>query len=149
MSNPAVETILIAHYDARVREVCSTRFREAGWRVIAVADGAEALQTSLAAHPEIVSASIFLSAIGGVELCRRLKRDRRTSDIRVILHSSAALLPGQCRLAREAGCDVLLVQPCLPGALFDQARQLLDSASLSPRGRRPGRSELTQLHLQR
>src|SRR5579864_2138674 len=135
MSTPAVETILIAHYDARVRELCSTKFREAGWMVMAVADGAEALQTSLAVRPEIVSASIFLSAIGGVELCRRLKHDRRTSHIRVILHSGAALLPGQCRLAREAGCDVLLVQPCLPGALFDQARQLLDSASLSPRGR--------------
>jgi CheY-like chemotaxis protein len=125
MGNLSVATILIADFDACTRELCSSRFHAAGFEVFTAAEGRHALETGLAARPDIVSASIFLPAINGVELCRRLKRDRRTSGIRVILHSGTALLPGQCKQAYEAGCDVLLTQPCLPGDVFDEAQRLV------------------------
>jgi len=97
VSNQSVATILIADYDVRTRERCSSRLNTGGFNVISIAGGQDALETALAARPDIVSATIFLPAISGVELCRRLKHDRRTTNIRVILHSSTALLPRQCR----------------------------------------------------
>src|ERR1700680_3780244 len=120
MSRPAAATILIADYDGRSRQLCSSTLSANGFTVVAVRDGQEALDATLAILPDFVSATVFLPTISGVDVCRHLKRDKRTRDIPLVLLSSTALLPTQRLRTREAGCDSLLIQPHLPEALCDE-----------------------------
>jgi len=130
MTTSSVATILIADYDIRSRRSCEQRLAESGFTVVAATDGREALEAALRSRPDIICASLYLPTIGGIALCHRLKRDRRTSHIRFILHSNAALLPLQRRQVRDAACDVLLIQPDMPDDVLNAAGQLFGDRTL-------------------
>lgn len=132
MNNPAATTILIADYEGHILDACLSRLRAGEFKVVTVRDGREALGTALTICPAIVSASIFLPKMSGIELCQRLRHDGRTESTHIILLSRMALLPWQQRRARQAGCNSLLIEPHLPDALCDAVHGICVKPVSSP-----------------
>lgn len=76
--------ILIVEDDLDVAEMVTSYFRAQGYEVFTVnwgEDGVRACQTN---HPDLVILDIRLPDIDGYEVARRLRGDRRTSDVPII-----------------------------------------------------------------
>ncbi len=83
MADPK-QKILIVEDDLDVAEMVNAYFRTQGYDVFTVnwgEDGVRACQTN---HPDLVILDIRLPDIDGYEVARRLRNDRRTSDVPII-----------------------------------------------------------------
>ena len=80
----AKQKILIVEDDIDVAEMVTAYFRAQGYDVFTVnwgEDGVRACQTN---HPDLAILDIRLPDIDGYEVARRLRSDRRTSDVPII-----------------------------------------------------------------
>ena len=83
MADPK-EKILIVEDDLDVAEMVNSYFQKQGYEVFTVnwgEDGVRACQTN---HPDLVILDIRLPDIDGYEVARRLRGDRRTSNVPII-----------------------------------------------------------------
>jgi signal transduction histidine kinase/ligand-binding sensor domain-containing protein/DNA-binding response OmpR family regulator len=55
------------------------------YRVLEATNGKEGWQSALAHHPQLIVSDISMPYMNGIELCRKLKADKRTNHIPVIL----------------------------------------------------------------
>ena len=96
-----------------------------GYRVIVASNGQEALDRAFCDVPDLVVMDLSLPVLDGWEATRRLKADARTKDVPVIALTGHALA-GHSRGAKEAGCDGFIAKPCLPQALAEMVKQMLE-----------------------
>lgn len=96
-----------------------------GYRVVVAANGQEALDRAFVETPDVVIMDLSLPVLDGWEATRRLKADARTKDVPVIALTGHALA-GHSRGAKDAGCDGFIAKPCLPHALGEMVKQMLD-----------------------
>jgi CheY-like chemotaxis protein len=75
-------------------------------------------------HPDVVIADVRLPGVSGLELTRRLRKDARTRDAVIIVLASQPE-GSATREARDAGCDGVLLTPCLPDTLARAIRYVL------------------------
>ncbi len=105
-----------------------TRFlRGAGFTVVEARNGREALDAALTSEPQpqVVVLDVHLPDISGFEVCRLLKADARTKDIK-ILHTSASFVKADHKVEGLAvGADGYLTQPFEPQDLIATVRSLL------------------------
>ena len=73
--------ILIVEDDRNIIELLTYNLAQAGFDVHAVFDGGEALQRAAADMPDLIILDLLLPKVDGLEVCRLLKRDRRTTTI--------------------------------------------------------------------
>lgn len=97
-----------------------------GFRVVQAAAADEAMEKARRLRPHIITTDIGLSSDGdGCNLCERLKADARTKAIPVIAVTAWAI-GGHANRARRAGCDSVLIKPCLPAELLTEIQRLLN-----------------------
>ncbi len=60
-----------------------------GLRVLVAKDGVEALTMAGQQHPEVIVLDVNLPQMDGFQVCKRLKRDKNTANIPVIMLTSA------------------------------------------------------------
>ncbi|WP_394823358.1 response regulator [Pendulispora albinea] len=123
MSSPA-PLILIVDDSQDNREMYVEYLESYGYRIAEAEDGAAALKTAFELAPSLVVMDLTLPVIDGWEATRRLRADPRTSSVPVIA------LTGHTedrhhRAARDAGCSVFLLKPCLPERLLEEIQKLL------------------------
>jgi len=103
--------ILIAEDDAMTRRKLEFMLSRSGWRVVAVADGAEAL-TRLTADdaPKLAILDVVMPTMNGIEVCREIRRARMDVPPYLIMltvrGSKQDVLNGL-----EAGANDYLVKP--------------------------------------
>jgi CheY-like chemotaxis protein len=107
------------------REMYAEYLEFAGFRVQIATNGQEALDRAFADRPDLIVMDLSLPVLDGWEATRRLKADPRTKSIPVIALTGHALA-GYSQGAKDAGCDGFLAKPCLPQALADMVRRVLD-----------------------
>ena len=76
--------ILIVEDDLDVAEMLNAYFRVQGYEVFTVNWGEDGVRSSQQDHPDLIILDIRLPDIDGYEVARRLRADRRTSDIPII-----------------------------------------------------------------
>jgi CheY-like chemotaxis protein len=100
--------------------------------VVTAANGIDALVLVGSFRPHYVLLDIFMPDLDGVEVCRRLKKNPETSEIRVIV-VSGHITASVRRKALEAGALVCLDKPieidALAEIVLDPDRALAASAS--------------------
>ncbi len=102
-----------------------------GYLVVQAADGAQALALARATPPDVVVMDLSLPVLDGWSAIRQLKADEATRAIPIIALSGHSMLRHMQR-AREAGCNAVLLKPCLPSALLAVVRDML---ALAPAGK--------------
>lgn len=96
------------------REVCSLLFdllHQDGYSVKNAADGHAALELVHSFGPDVVISDVVMPVMGGIELCRHLKEDPKTSDIPVLLISGMRTAPEDTLEGLTAGADDYLSVP--------------------------------------
>ena len=97
--------ILVADDSAVQRLVLARRLERLGFVVIPAANGDEALARVEAEPPDAVVTDLQMEPTDGLELCRRLKADRRFARIPVIVTSVSDPDATNAALTRAAGGD--------------------------------------------
>ncbi len=123
--------VLVVEDYPDAREMYCEYLRFSGFRVAEARNGEEALEKAFTLLPDVVLMDLALPLMDGWEATRRLKSDRRTSDILVVALTGHALA-GHAEGARRAGCDAFVTKPCLPDDLVDEIRRLLAARQAQP-----------------
>jgi DNA-binding response OmpR family regulator len=82
--------ILIVEDDPDIGELVGRYLRKAGYETELVANGREALARVRAAPPAAIVLDLMLPGMDGIEICRRLRSDRRTEAIPIIMLTARA-----------------------------------------------------------
>jgi CheY-like chemotaxis protein len=114
---------LVVDDDPHRRRLLSEALRREGICVLEAKSGREALKLTQTAVPHFVVTDIEMPDVGGLELCRRLRQLTATSNVPIIIVSSAAAGLGED--ATAAGCDVVLPKSCSPALLLATIQRLL------------------------
>lgn len=126
------------------REMYTEYLEFSGFQVVEAANGMEALQRALDAHPDIILMDLSLPVMDGWEATRRLKADQRTAHIPIVALTGHALA-GISEGAKRAGCDAFVTKPCLPEDLVKEIKRVLGEPehSTSKKARRSGKHAKT------
>lgn len=89
MADPVTRTVLVVDDDDGVRDLLTDIFRHAGYGVVAASNGREALSQLDVVVPDLIVSDCRMPIMGGDELFRLVKADRRTRHVPYIVVSGA------------------------------------------------------------
>jgi CheY-like chemotaxis protein len=115
--------VLVVDDDPRVRELLELLLRADGYRVIAAADGAAALEAVAAHAPRAVLVDLRMPGMDGTEVCRRVRQTRAPDRVPIIMLTGMDDA-GTRRDAIAAGADAVLVKPVDRRALREHLARL-------------------------
>jgi DNA-binding response OmpR family regulator len=70
------QTVLVVEDEAAIAEAVRARLSSEGFRVLVANDGPQALEVAGSETPDLVVLDLMLPGMDGLEVCRRLQRDR-------------------------------------------------------------------------
>src|SRR3954470_15731029 len=116
--------LLIVEDDRATREFYSEALAAAGFRIEQAHNGFQALEKAIEILPDLILTDIAVPGLDGIELCRRLRADGRTSGIPLLAITGHGdrRYPDRARLA---GADGVLSKPCTAESLLQETRNLL------------------------
>ena len=135
------QTILVVDDEATVRESIGERLIEEGYRVVAAADGPEALERFAADRPDLVLLDLMLPGLAGIDVCRRIRRE---SSVPIVMLTAKGSELDRV-LGLELGADDYVTKPFSLRELTARIRAVLrrggaeaaDAAGLAGPGQAP------------
>jgi signal transduction histidine kinase/ligand-binding sensor domain-containing protein/DNA-binding response OmpR family regulator len=94
------------------------------YNIITAVNGKEGWQKTLSGHPDIVVSDIIMPGATGIELCHKIKNDRRTKHIPVVLLTALTGEEQQLR-SIETGASDYLTKPFNFEILLSKIKNLL------------------------
>ena len=108
----------------------STMMRKEGWLVMEAQTGRAALELLKRHRPDVVLLDVHLPDISGLEICRRIKGDPRTRDIKVVQLSATVKTPiDQLHSLEQGGADIYLTEPLARGTLLSVIERLVKTGT--------------------
>ena len=117
--------ILIIDDEVDVTETVSFMLRSRGYDVSTASDGGEGLTKTLLEHPDIVLLDIIMPTMDGFEVCQKLKRDKDTKKIPIIMLTALGDNKAIAK-ARTVGADDYIVKPFSMSTLVSKIIRLLE-----------------------
>ena len=108
-----------------IREYIASSLSD-GYQVITAINGKEGLELALKNIPSIIVSDIMMPEMNGIELCRTVKEDIRTSHIPVILLTAKDSIQDK-EEGYESGADSYLTKPFSAKLLRSRIHNLLES----------------------
>ena len=134
--NPSSQLVLIVEDDDHTREMYAEWLVFSGLRVAEARNGPDALEKARELRPDVITTDIGLhGGMDGCQLTESLKSYAHTNHIPVIA-VTAWVMGGHVERAYKAGCDSVLVKPCLPETLLAEIRRLLKADPPGTRNRK-------------
>jgi DNA-binding response OmpR family regulator len=96
------------------------------YRVTLATDGVEGLNKAIEEIPNLIISDIVMPGIDGIELCRKLKIDERTSHIPIILLTARSLEEHEIE-GYKTGADDYITKPFSIPLLLSRINNLIDS----------------------
>ena len=120
----AERTILVADDESHILHVVSLKLRNAGYRVVTARDGQEALEMAQQERPDLLITDYHMPQLNGLELCRRLKQDPKTTGIPAIMLTARGyeLEPSD---TEQSGILRMLSKPFSPRHLLSTVEEVL------------------------
>ena len=129
--------LLLVEDDQALAELLEFRFKAEGYDVIATADGDEALLLASEQAPDLVVLDWMIEGTSGIEVCRRLRRNKLTAHVPIIMLTARESEDDRVR-GLEIGADDYITKPFSPreliarvGAIMRRIRPALAGESLS------------------
>ena len=118
------DIILVVEDNADVRDYIRGSVED-DYSVVEAGDGEEGIQRALDIIPDIIISDIMMPKADGYELCRRLKKDVRTSHIPIILLTAKAS-EENIVAGLETGADDYVTKPFSTKILCARIKNLID-----------------------
>ncbi len=117
-------TLLLVEDDPALSELLEYRFTNEGYRVRATADGDEALVLAAEEVPDLVILDWMIEGTSGIEVCRRLRRDKATAHVPIIMLTAREAEDDRIR-GLETGADDYVTKPFSPRELLARVSAVL------------------------
>lgn len=114
--------VLVAEDDRATRESLEKALEIEGYEVLAVSNGAEALERAGQWNPDLFILDIMMPKVDGVELTRRLRSEGNKTPILILTAKGET---GDKVVGLDAGADDYMAKPYDLGELFARSRALL------------------------
>ena len=120
------QEILVVEDEPDIRGLVVLHLEREGFRCRTAANGLDALREAKARRPDLIVLDLMLPGLGGLEVCRRLRSDRETAGVPIIMLTAKADEVDRV-VGLELGADDYVVKPFSPKE-FDLLHALLESA---------------------
>ena len=113
----ATAKLLLVEDDPSLSELLQFRFESEGYNVRVTPDGDEALMLASEDVPDLVILDWMIEGTSGIEVCRRLRRDKQTAHVPIIMLTAREEEDDRVR-GLETGADDYLTKPFSPRELI-------------------------------
>ncbi len=120
----AKELILVVDDEEDVLELVSYNLKKENYRIETALTGEDAIGKAVALRPNLILLDLMLPGIDGLEVCRKLKNDDKTSDIPIIM-ATAKSEEADIVTGLELGADDYITKPFSPKVLIARIRRSL------------------------
>src|SRR5213083_119526 len=118
--------ILIVHDDRTMLELLVDLMEEEGCEVSTAKNGDEGFSLALSFGPNVVISDVVMPVVDGLELCRRLKDDERTTNVPVLLISGLRRSDADGLQGLYAGADDYIELPFKNDELLVKVARLVE-----------------------
>jgi len=123
--------VLIVEDERDIRDLVLFHLEREGFQVSSASSGEEALRQVRHASPDLVLLDLMLPAMGGLEVCRKLRQDPATVALPIVMLTAKGDEVDRV-LGLELGADDYIVKPFSPKELLARVRAVLRRAKLAP-----------------
>ena len=116
--------LLLVEDDAALAELVEFRFRAEGYEVETTDDGDEALLLAAEAAPDVVILDWMIEGTSGIEVCRRLRRDKATAHVPIIMLTARGAEDDRIR-GLDTGADDYVTKPFSPRELVARVNAIM------------------------
>jgi two-component system phosphate regulon response regulator PhoB len=120
---PAAKLLLVED-DPSLAELLEYRFANEGYAVRVTADGDEALLLAVEEVPDLIILDWMIEGTSGIEVCRRLRRDKATAHVPIIMLTAREGEDDKIR-GLDTGADDYLTKPFSPRELLARVAAVL------------------------
>ena len=123
--------VLIVEDERDIRDLVLFHLEREGFQVSSASSGEEALRQVRHASPDLVLLDLMLPAMGGLEVCRKLRQDPATVALPIVMVTAKGDEVDRV-LGLELGADDYIVKPFSPKELLARVRAVLRRAKPAP-----------------
>ncbi len=116
--------LLLVEDDRALAELLEYRFESEGYDVRVTGDGDEALLLAAEEAPDLVLLDWMIEGTSGIEVCRRLRRDKATAHVPIIMLTAREAEDDRIR-GLDTGADDYLTKPFSPRELLARVAAVL------------------------
>ena len=120
----ASKKILIIEDDEDIVEMISYNLRKEGYRIISVSNGEDTLDLAVREKPDLVILDLMLPGMDGLEVCKSLRQDARTSNLPIIMLTAKSQETDKI-VGLEVGADDYMTKPFSPRELLARIKAIL------------------------
>jgi two-component system response regulator MtrA len=120
-----VARILVADDDVDIRELVEFKLSTLGHEIVAVADGAAAVEACRARRPDLAVLDVMMPGVSGLEAIRVIRADPGLADLPVILLTARAQ-DSDVETGFDSGADDYITKPFSPRELAARVEALLE-----------------------
>jgi len=118
------EKILIVDDEKDIVKMLSYNLKKEGYRTVEANDGEDALDLAGREHPDLILLDLMLPGIDGLEVCKQLKKEAKTSGIPIIMLTAKTQETDKI-VGLELGADDYVSKPFSPKELIARIKAVL------------------------
>ncbi len=116
--------ILVADDDVDIRELVEFKLSTMGHEIVAVGDGAAAVDACRAQKPDLAVLDVMMPGVSGLDAIREIRADASLADLPVILLTARAQ-ESDVETGFDSGADDYITKPFSPRELASRVEALL------------------------
>jgi len=121
------EKILIVEDEKDIVKMLEYNFKKEGFRTLSAYDGEDALDLAGRERPDLIILDLMLPGMDGLEACKALKKESKTSSIPIIM-LTAKTQEADKIVGLELGADDYVTKPFSPRELIARIKAVLRRA---------------------
>ncbi|VAV86905.1 Phosphate regulon transcriptional regulatory protein PhoB (SphR) [hydrothermal vent metagenome] len=121
---PMKTKILLIEDDESLTELIRYNLTQGGFTVHCEADGEEGLYASEESSPDLILLDWMLPNLSGIEICRRIRRNKATRNVPIIMLTARAEESDRIR-GLDTGADDYVTKPFSPKELIARIKAVL------------------------
>jgi two-component system phosphate regulon response regulator PhoB len=122
--SPTMPLVLVAEDEPAIATLIRYNLERAGFQVLVVTDGAQALQVAGEQRPQVVLLDWMLPIMSGIEVCRQLRLSEPTRDLPVLMVTARGEESDRVQ-GLDTGADDYLTKPFSPAELLARIKAVL------------------------
>lgn len=102
--------VLLADDEEDIKTTLRLYLQRQGYIIDTAYDGLDTLDKAKVFNPDVILLDIMMPLVDGIEVCKKIKADPETKDVKIIMVSSASTKEMYIK-SKEAGAEDFVVKP--------------------------------------